>query len=210
MNIQSFTFNPFQENTYILYDNTKECIVIDPGCYTKEEEEILENFISSNNLKPVRLINTHAHIDHTFGNYFVAKKFNLEVELHPLDLPILEGAKRWAETYGLNFTESPEPQLTLKEGEQISFGETVLEIIHLPGHSPGHVVLLNKKTNKMIGGDVLFRQSIGRTDLPGGNHHDLIESIRQKLFTLEEEIEVFPGHGPTTTIGYEKENNPFF
>ena len=210
MRIDTFTFNPFQENTYVLSDDTKECIIVDPGCYDLAEEKELLGFIELNKLKPVRLINTHAHIDHIFGNKLIAETFKLELELHPLDLPILAAANMTAKKYGLSYTESPEATKLIKEGDIISFGNTQLEILHIPGHAPGHVVFLNNETKDIIGGDVLFRGSIGRTDLPGGNHEDLIEHIKNKLFVLDDEVKVYPGHGPLTTIGYEKKNNPFF
>lgn len=168
------------------------------------------DYIKKNNLTPLRLLNTHAHIDHVFGNRFIADYFNLELELHDLDLPVLAAASSSAQKYGLDYTASPLPKKSLKEDEQVLFGNTVLDILHIPGHAPGHVVFYSKADKTIIGGDVLFRGSIGRTDLPGGNHQDLIENIKSKLFILEDEIEVFSGHGPSTTIGYERKTNPFF
>lgn len=210
MFVKSFTFNPFQENTYVLSDDTKSCIIVDPGCYNFQEQEELLYYIESNGLNPVKLVNTHAHIDHVFGNNFVSKKFNLELELHRLDIPVLNAAEMSATKYGLNYTKSPEATVFLKEGDQMTFGETELDIMHIPGHAPGHVVFYHKESKVIIGGDVLFRGSIGRTDLPGGNHDDLIKNIKEKLFVLDGEIEVFSGHGPSTTIGFERDNNPFF
>lgn len=210
MLIKSFTFNPFQENTFVLSDDTKECVIVDPGCYNSQEQNELSDYITKNNLIPKRLLNTHAHIDHVFGNKFVADKFNLDLELHELDLPVLAAAAYSAQKYGLEYTTSPNPKKFLIEGEQVLFGNMILDILHIPGHAPGHVVFYNKIDKIIIGGDVLFRGSIGRTDLPGGNHHDLIENIKSKLFILDGEIEVFCGHGPSTTIGYERKTNPFF
>lgn len=210
MQVKQFTFNPFQENSYILYDHTGEGVVIDPGCSDREEREELTSFIEENGIKPVHLLNTHAHIDHILGNQYVANKFKLKLALHPKDLPTLKMAAISAKMYGIPYEESPEPELELKEGKSIHFGETELEVILLPGHAPGHVLFHHVKSKQIIGGDVLFRGSIGRTDLPGGNHRDLIEGIQNKLFTLDPEIVVYPGHGPETTIGYEKANNPFF
>jgi glyoxylase-like metal-dependent hydrolase (beta-lactamase superfamily II) len=210
MFVKSFTFNPFQENTYVLSDDTKSCIIVDPGCYNFQEQEELLYYIESNGLNPVKLVNTHAHIDHVFGNNFVSKKFNLELELHRLDIPVLNAAEMSATKYGLNYTKSPEATVFLKEGDKMTFGETELDIMHIPGHAPGHVVFYHKESKVIIGGDVLFRGSIGRTDLPGGNHEDLIKNIKEKLFVLDGEIEVFSGHGPSTTIGFERDNNPFF
>lgn len=210
MKLQKFTFNPFQENTYIIYDESKEALIIDPGCYDSLEEKELADFIESNGLKPVRLLNTHAHIDHVFGNQFINDKYDLELELHELDFPILEAAALAAQTYGLNYKESPKAGKKLVEGEYIEFGNTKLKIIHVPGHAPGHVVFYNEAEKIIIGGDVLFRGSIGRTDLPGGNHQQLLDQIRQKLFVLPTDVTVYPGHGPETTIGYELSHNPFF
>lgn len=210
MKLQKFTFNPFQENTYIVYDESKEALIIDPGCYDSLEEKELADFIESNGLKPVRLLNTHAHIDHVFGNQFINDKYDLELELHELDFPILEAAALAAQTYGLNYKESPKANKKLVEGEYIEFGNTKLKIIHVPGHAPGHVVFYNEAEKIIIGGDVLFRGSIGRTDLPGGNHQQLLDQIRKKLFVLPTDVTVYPGHGPETTIGYELSHNPFF
>ncbi|MEQ8908277.1 MAG: MBL fold metallo-hydrolase [Vicingaceae bacterium] len=210
MQIKKFTFNPFQENTYVLYDDSKKAVVVDPGCYDKSERNELSDFIEEKELEPVRLLNTHAHIDHVFGNQFVHQKYKLELELHELDFPILEAAGRWGETYGLNYEESPKPKKELVEGESVVFGNTKLEVLHVPGHAPGHVVFINQKEKVMIGGDVLFRGSIGRTDLPGGNHDQLLKMIKEKVFTLDPEITVYSGHGPETNIGYEKSYNPFF
>ena len=210
MHIEVFCFNPFQENTYILYDDTLECVIVDPGCYNVLEQKQLFDFIKDNNLNPVRLLNTHAHIDHVFGNKFVAEKYNLGLELNSLDLGVLRAAKMSAMKYNLEYEISPEPVKSLEEGEELSFGNTKLSILHIPGHAPGHVVFYNEDEKKIIGGDVLFRGSIGRTDLPGGDHDALIHNVKKKLFVLDDSIEVFPGHGPKTTIGYEKANNPFF
>lgn len=210
MHIKSFTFSPFQENTYVLYDNSSECIIVDPGCYDRYEEQELFSFIQENNLKPKYLLNTHAHLDHIFGNASVALKYDLSPRLHQLDLPTFQLAEVSSKMYGVNYNPSPDPILDLKEGEKILFGQQELDILFIPGHAPGHVVFYNKTTSEIIGGDVLFRNSIGRTDLPGGNHAQLIEGIESKLFTLEDAVVVYPGHGEPTTIGYEKSTNPFF
>lgn len=210
MIVKSFTFNPFQENSYILSDDTRKCIIVDPGCYNNSEEQELLDYINENNLEPVRLINTHAHIDHVFGNRFIAEKFKLPLELHLLDVPVLEMAEQSAMKYGLEYTPSPKASVFIEEGDMVDFGNTKLDVLHVPGHAPGHIVLYNKSDKVIIGGDVLFRGSIGRTDLPGGNHDDLITNIKEKLFTLEDDIVVFSGHGPETSIGYEKTHNPFF
>lgn len=208
--VKKFTFNPFQENSYILYDNTKECIVVDPGCFNASEEEEIVHFIEENKLTPTQLINTHAHIDHVLGNSFICRKFNIGLYLYSSEIPMLEMAKRSSEVYGIPYNPSPEPSGFLEEGDQITFGESTLNIIFVPGHAPDHIALLNQEQKILIGGDILFKGSIGRTDLPGGNHNQLISGIREKIFTLDEDIVIYSGHGSETTIGEEKRTNPFF
>tara|TARA_B100000900_G_scaffold372465_1_gene352399 strand:+ start:544 stop:1188 length:645 start_codon:yes stop_codon:yes gene_type:complete len=208
--IQTFTFNDFQENTYVLFDDTKECIIVDPGCYDNQEQEKLSNFVTENKLKPVLLINTHCHIDHVLGNRFVSDKWMLDLAIHELDLPTLKSVKDYCTIYGFdNYQESPLPSHFLNEGEKVKFGESELDILFTPGHAPGHIVLHSKKNDFIIGGDVLFQMSIGRTDLPGGDFDTLIESIKEKLLPIDDNTKVYCGHGPTTTIGFEKVNNPF-
>jgi glyoxylase-like metal-dependent hydrolase (beta-lactamase superfamily II) len=208
--IQSFTFNGFKENTYVLFDESKKCIIIDPGCYEQNEKLELERFIVDNELEPVKLINTHCHIDHVLGNRFVAEKWSLDLEMHELDLPTLHSVKDYCQLYGFhNYEESPEPSTFLKEGDKIHFGNSSLDVLFTPGHAPGHIVLYSNEQHFVIGGDVLFQMSIGRTDLPGGDYDTLINSIKDKLLPLDEQTKVYSGHGPSTTIGYEKTNNPF-
>lgn len=209
MQVKFFTFNPFSENTYILYDETKECVIIDPGCSNSAEEKQLAAFIEDNNLKPVKLLNTHGHIDHVLGNRFVAEKYNLELEAHKLEEAGILATDVYASNYGMHAPKSPTPAKYLDEGDKVKFGNTVLDILFTPGHSAGHIVFYSPEKKIIIGGDVLFRESIGRTDLPGGDYDTLIKSIKEKLFVLEDDIEVYPGHGPKTTIGYEKQYNPF-
>lgn len=209
MKIEKFTFGPFQENTYVLYDETLECVIIDPGCFDASEQIRLDHFITTKNLKPVRLLNTHCHLDHISGNLFVYEKYKLKPELHESEIPILNMQERSSMMYGLPFEKSPEPEKFLQEGSQIKFGVTSIEVIFTPGHSPGHVVFYENTTKSLIGGDVLFYNSIGRTDLPMGNHDVLISSIKTKLFPLKDDVMVYSGHGPETTIGYEKKTNPF-
>lgn len=209
LKIKSFTFNPFQENTYLLYDSTGECLIFDPGCYDSHEEQVLVHFIEKEGLKPVKLINTHAHIDHVFGNDFVFRKYGLRPWLHKLDLPILQNLEAVGKMYGVNATPSPEPEGFLDENDIVRFGATELKLFFTPGHSPGSLCFYNEDSRMLIAGDVLFQLSIGRTDLPGGDHGTLIESITEKLMKLPDDVTVFPGHGPTTTIGFERKNNPF-
>lgn len=182
-------------------------MIIDPGCYDKAEENILTEFISKKNLTPTLLVNTHCHIDHVFGNRFVADKYNLTPIIHPLEVEMLEAVSRVADMYGLNYTPSPEPEI-LKE-EEIKLGEETFKVLFVPGHSPGHIALYHAGSSSVIAGDVLFRQSIGRTDLPGGNMETLLDSIRTQLFVLPENTTVYAGHMEETTIGYEKKYNPF-
>lgn len=210
MKIKSFAFNPFQENTYVVYDDTKECIIIDPGCYTAKERHELTSFITSEELKPVKLINTHCHIDHVLGNKFVSELWSLELYMHIEDLPLLENAGNIGKMYGLkDYEGSPYPKHFLAQDNTLTFGESSFKILFTPGHAPGHICLYSKENNLLIAGDVLFEGSIGRTDLPGGDHSTLINSIITQLFPLSNETQVFCGHGPSTNLGYEKENNPF-
>ncbi len=208
--IQEFTFGPFQENTYVLYDETKECVIIDPGCYDNKERIALETFISKGNLKPVKLLNTHCHLDHVFGNGFVAKKYNIPLEIHLKDQGMLDALLFSANKYGLDAQPSPAPSVYLNEGDVIKFGNSILEIVFTPGHSPGSITFYNREQKFMISGDVLFYGSIGRTDLPGGDYATLLNSIKNKLLPLGDDFKVYSGHGPTTNIGFERMNNPFF
>ncbi|HXA01449.1 MAG TPA: MBL fold metallo-hydrolase [Cytophagaceae bacterium] len=207
--VDIFTFNPFQENTYLLHDESRECVIIDPGCYEREEQEELTSFIEINNLKVVELLNTHCHIDHVLGNYFVKEKYKVKLAANKIDEPILKAVKVYAPNYGfVNYTEATIDRY-IDEGDQIKFGNTTLDILFVPGHAPGHVAFYNSKENICIGGDVLFAGSIGRTDLPGGNFETLIKSIQDKIFSLGEAMVVYPGHGPETTVGREMRSNPY-
>ncbi|MBI0398961.1 MAG: MBL fold metallo-hydrolase [Cytophagales bacterium] len=209
LQIKSFTFNPFSENTYILYDETKEALIIDPGCYEKQEKGILYDFITEEQLKPVKIINTHCHIDHVLGNAFIKKTYNIPLWFHEKEEPILLAVGTYAPNYGFAQYQESTVDHFLQEGEIVKFGKTELKPIWVPGHSPGHLVLYHEASKNCIAGDTLFQGSIGRTDLPGGDHETLIHSIKEKLFSLPDEVVIHPGHGPTTTIGFEKLNNPF-
>ncbi len=209
ISIHYFTFGPFQENTYILWDETKECVIIDPGNNSSSENVQLSNFISQNQLKPARLILSHAHVDHVNGNKYVFDTYGLLPEVHKDDLFFLERHLATAQMYGFNVDPSPMAKDYVKEGDVIQFGKSTLNTIHTPGHSPGSVTYYNTEQGFMISGDVLFYGSIGRTDLPLGNFDDLIDSIKTKLFPLGDHMKVYSGHGPMTTIGFEKMNNPF-
>jgi len=207
--IQSFTFNAFQENTYLLYDETQQCVVIDPGCYDRNEQEELDGFIRENNLKVVQLLNTHGHIDHVFGNAFVKRKYDVPLLIHEIDAATLRAVVNYAPVWGFPSYQDTTPDGFLREGQTLRFGNSELEILFVPGHAPGHVAFVNHSQRFCIGGDVLFRRSIGRTDLPGGDFQTLIRSIHGQLFPLGDDFVVYPGHGESTTIGEEKRLNPF-
>ncbi|MFB6258516.1 MAG: MBL fold metallo-hydrolase [Flavobacteriales bacterium] len=210
MKILSFTFNPFMENSYVILDDSEqECLIIDPGCYEASEQEELSNTIRDHGVRPSRLINTHCHIDHVLGDKFVCDHYGLKPEMHEKELVLLEGVNEYAPVYGFRFEAPPRPDRFIQEGEHIEFGTSSLEVLLVPGHSPGHIVLYDRKGGALIGGDVLFQGGIGRTDFPHCDHDTLISGIRDKLFNLPDETVVHPGHGPSTTIGQEKLSNPF-
>jgi glyoxylase-like metal-dependent hydrolase (beta-lactamase superfamily II) len=207
--VKVFTFNPVQENTYLLYNEQKECMIIDPGCYYNEERETLASFIGSNALTPRLLLNTHCHLDHVFGNKWVAEKYGLKLHLHEKEKSVLDYAPTSGLMWNLPFDNYKGDVLYVREKDTITLGEDKLEVLFTPGHSPGSVAFYCKRQQFIIGGDVLFRTSIGRTDLPGGDHHTLLNSIRTELFVLPDETVVYPGHGEQTTIGFEKKHNPY-
>lgn len=209
ISIQQFTFNPVRENTYILFDETGECVIIDPGMYDGEEQNEVVNFIKDRKLKPVLLLNTHCHYDHVFGNKFVYDTWGLKPQFHKGELYVLQAIPGYVPQMGLHYELSPEPEVFLPESGKVTFGSSQLEIIFAPGHSPAHLCFYAAADNFLIGGDVLFYYSIGRTDLPGGNHSQLINSIKNNLFILPDDCVVYPGHGQSTTIGFEKQHNPY-
>lgn len=209
LTVKSFTFGPFAENTYILYDTTKECVIVDPGCYDENERNELVKFIEENKLKPILLLNTHGHIDHVVGNKFVFDKYGLKPLIHKEDLNSLHSLMTVAHLYNLNAEASPEPSGFLEEGNTVKFGETEMDVLFTPGHSPGSICFVHPAQKIIIGGDVLFYGSIGRTDLPGGHHQTLLDSIANKLMVLEDDYIVYSGHGQKTEIGFERKNNPF-
>lgn len=209
LTVHTFIFNPFQENTYVLFDETNECVIIDPGCFVDNERKELTDFIEAHNLTVKMLLNTHCHIDHVLGNYFVKEQYKTKLYIHAKDEPVLKSVKVYAPNYGFATYTEAEPDAYLDEGDSVSFGNQHFTVLFVPGHSPGHIAFYNEKQKTVMAGDVLFKNSIGRTDLPGGNHATLIDSIHQKLFTLPDDVTVYPGHGPETTIGFEKRTNPF-
>lgn len=211
MKVARFTFSLFGINTYVVYDpDTLECAVIDPGMSSKREYDALDHFIERKNLRVTHLINTHLHVDHAIGDAYVQKKYGLPLEAHPADSPLGARAAEQALMFGI--TERAEAvtiSSPLQDGEVIKVGNGELQVIHVPGHSPGHIALYDKADGFIVGGDILFQGSIGRTDLPGGNHNLLIEGIRKRLMTLPDDTIVYPGHGNETTIGLERAHNPF-
>jgi hydroxyacylglutathione hydrolase len=207
--IQKFVFNTFQVNCYIVYDESGECVIIDAACYEEREKEEISGFISENHLKLVRNLNTHCHIDHILGNGFIAGTFGIFPEYHEASLPFLVSAPEIAQSFGYTLQDCPAPANFLREDEKITFGTTTLEVLYTPGHADGSVCFFNREQGFVITGDVLFRDTIGRTDLPSGNFDLLMKSIREKIFTLPEDTVVYAGHGPETTVGYEIQNNPF-
>ncbi len=208
--LKSFVFSPIQENTYVLFNEERHCIIIDPGCYFDEEKNTLVEFILENKLEVKILLNTHCHLDHVFGNKFVSERFGIIPRIHPLEEKVLAFAPTSGLMYNLPFDNYTGSFIYLKEGDTIMLGNDALKVIEAPGHSPGSICFYNEAQHFIIGGDVLFNRSIGRTDLPLGNHATLINSIRTKLFVLPDETIVYSGHGEPTTIGEEKRENPFF
>ncbi len=206
--VAKFTFNPFQENTYVLYDETKECVIIDPGCYDSNERKRLANFIADNGLKPVKLVNTHCHIDHVFGNHFVASTYGLELGIHKADVPTLAFVPQACKMYGFDgYQLSPDPGYFLAEGDELSFGKSTLSVVFGSGHAPGHIAFYSAADKFVINGDILFQGSYGRYDLPGGNFATLKKTILETMFKLPDDTVVYCGHGPETTIGAEKQHN---
>lgn len=207
--VKFFTFSPIQENTYLLYNEQGKAIIIDTGCYFSAEQETLKKFIEDTGLTPERLLNTHCHLDHVFGNQWVYETWGLELWLHPDEQVMLQFAPMSGEKWGLPFTNYKGPLHFLHHGDTIHLGTDELLVLLTPGHSPGSVSFYCEKQKILISGDVLFRESIGRTDLPGGDHQTLLNSIREQLFVLPDDVTVYSGHGMPTTIGHEKKHNPF-
>ena len=207
--IQSFCFSAFQENTYVLYNELKEAIIIDPGCYTRIEEKILSDFIRKENLKPSLLLNTHCHLDHVFGNNYVSETYGLTAHIHPNEQIVLDRLPEAAAKWGVPTEAYKGPIQYIQEGEMIQFGTDTFKVLLTPGHSPGSVCFYHPGQDFMIGGDLIFKDGVGRTDLPGANPLDLIKSIREQIFPLPDSLTIYSGHGPATTWGREKEHNPY-
>ena len=209
LKIKSFEFSPIQENTYILYNDLNECAIIDPGCYFDDEKDELAAFITEMDLRPVMLLNTHCHLDHVFGNKFIAEKYNLKLQIHEKEKLVLEFAPVSGLTYNMPFDNYKGELVFLKEHDTIKLGNDELKVLFTPGHSPGSLAFYCEKDKFVVSGDALFYRSIGRTDLPGGDHETLLKNIREKLFELPGDTSVYSGHGPVTTIADEKKFNPF-
>lgn len=208
IHVHYFTFNPIQENTYIVYSDAKDAVIIDPGCYFREEKQELVDFINHHQLTIKALLNTHGHIDHVLGNAFVVDTYKVKYFLHKEDLMTLRAVSNYAHLYGFEAYEtSPEPTDWLEDGQVLSFDNLTFKVIFGPGHAPGHVAFYNEENKILIGGDILFKGSFGRVDLPGGDLETLKSTIFNKIFTLPEETKVYAGHGEPTTIGVEKRTN---
>jgi len=209
LTVKTLTFNPVQENTYVLYNENKECCIIDPGCYFSEERDRLKTDIEKTGLKPVLLLNTHCHLDHIFGNKFVHETWGLDLHIHEKEKIVLANGPASGLRFQLPFENYEGPLVYIKEGVNIKLGDDELEVFFTPGHSPGSVSFYNETGGFIIGGDVLFNRSIGRADLPGGDYDVLVNSIQTQFFILPDDTKVYSGHGPVTTVGFEKMNNPF-
>ena len=209
LKIKTFVFSPIEENTYLLYNEFNDCLIIDPGCYFPEEKDEVKTFITQSGLTPRMLLNTHCHLDHVFGNKFMAENYDLTLQLHEKEKMLLDYAPTSGLMYNMPFDNYTGEFIFLKEGDMIKLGDDELKVIEAPGHSPGHICFYCAKQNFLVSGDVLFNRSIGRTDLPGGSHQTLLKNIREKLFVLPDETVVYSGHGPQTTVGEEKKYNPF-
>jgi len=210
MTIKTFTFNPIQENTYLVYDETNEAVVIDAGCISDIEKRALKNYIEDNKLTLKRVLNTHLHFDHQFGNKFLFTTFGIMPEAGKEDEYLLENVIAQTRSFGMAVDEEAQPLGGyITDNQEIIFGNTTFKAFHVPGHSPGSMAFYDEKEGVLFAGDVLFRASIGRTDLPKGDYATLIHSITDKLLPLPDSTVVYSGHGPATTIGFEKKNNPF-
>lgn len=211
MKIHRFTFNPLQENTYIAWcEETLQCAIFDAGNYDYSEHEQIRSFIEKLNLTPTHLLGTHAHIDHIFGNWWIKQTYNIPYFLHKDDLIMIDRSETMANVWNLKYTTSPQPDSFLEAGQLIKIGNGELEVRFVPGHAPGHVIFVSHSDQWAVVGDTIFEGSIGRTDLPGGNHDLLIQKITEEIFTLPDHYTLFPGHGVDTTVLNEKQNNPFF
>jgi hydroxyacylglutathione hydrolase len=210
MHLQSFTFNMFMENTYLLWDEAGVCAIVDPGCLFEREQMVLQDYINQHGLQPTYLLNTHCHLDHVFGNAWAERTYGLRPWIHEQEQGILQRLPATAAHWGIDGVEaSPPPAGLLRAGSTFGVGSLELEVRWAPGHSPGSVLLYHAESGQALVGDVIFQQSIGRTDLPGGSHAQLIESIHKQVLSMPDATRLYPGHGPDTTVGHERVHNPF-
>ena len=209
MSIQAFTFNAFSENTYVLYNPDGSGLIVDPGMNEINERRRFQAFLREKNITPTHIINTHCHIDHVLGNKWCKDTFQIPLGIPDGEQPMLDSLSQVAKMYGMQAEPSPDPDFLMPEGGELLSGSTRWQFISAPGHSPASICLYDAVGKVLIAGDVLFFESIGRTDLPGGNHRLLLQNIDEKLMTLPDEVMVYPGHGPATTIGHERVHNPF-
>lgn len=210
MKIVQFTFNSFQENTYLVYDSQNIGIIIDPGCSNPQEMSMLDDFVENHRLDINAIVNTHCHIDHVLGIDHVSNKYGVDLYIHDYEQPVLDACPRVADMYGMTYQKHECPVHYIEAGSTLHFGELEFKALFCPGHSPGSLAFYFEEEKIVIAGDVLFDGSIGRTDLPGGDYDTLIRSIQSELFTLPDDVQVYPGHGGSTSIGKEKRSNPFF
>jgi glyoxylase-like metal-dependent hydrolase (beta-lactamase superfamily II) len=209
MRIAQFTFNAFSENTYVLADNTGEAIIIDPGMTDAQEDAILFEYMSDEKLTPRLILNTHCHLDHILGNTSTSERYSIPMWCHANEIAVIERASATSLMFGIPYRPSVLPSKTLTEGDEITIGTITLKTLFVPGHAPGHLAFVSWEESVVFSGDVLFQGSVGRVDLPGCNAQDLVASIQQKMYQLPDDFVVYSGHGPSTTIGAEKQNNFF-
>ena len=210
LEVKKFTFNPFSENTFIISNKLNDAIIIDPGCYYKAEQNVIDDYVSQNSLKIHAVLHTHSHLDHMFGTAYILENYNVNLWIHKNDEITYESFEKVCDVYGIPNIQFPQkPPLFFNADNRININDIEFQILNVPGHSPGHVAFYNKENNFVINGDCLFENSIGRTDLPGGNHDQLLKSIKENLFVLPDPTIVYTGHGNETTIGKEKRTNPF-
>jgi len=207
--IKTFYFNDLRTCCYLLWDPSQALIIVDPGCYTTQEQERLKKFITQEGLHPTFVVNTHAHFDHIMGNAFVCAQWGIKTLIHPAEQQMLENADKYCRIFDMEIEKPPVDTLPLSEQEPIRFGNSSIQVLETPGHSPGGICLYLPQEGFLITGDTLFAGSIGRTDLPGGDYDLLIDNIQTKLLPLDPALRVFPGHGPETTLGHECLYNPF-
>lgn len=209
LSVKSFIFNSIQVNTYIVYNENKDCVIIDAGNLERFEDKEIMDYIDKNGLKPLMLLNTHSHIDHVMGNKVLAERYKIELASSPVEKPFYDKVWAYAAAFGINFTQDRclEPTIDLADGEIIKIGDDELKVLYTPGHAPGHVCFYDEKGGMVFSGDTLFFRGIGRWDLPGGDYYQLEKSIREVLYKLPDDTIVYCGHGPKTRIGYEKRNN---